>query len=104
MKILGNSKRIIGNNFEHNRCRPSCTRTEVTTYVLQIVTYVVVLTILKKGMETKVGFGGAMMRVLELLQLAKRHVSGWNSEEIKYVAIAIIELCLSEGVGLYNST
>ena len=38
-----------------------------------------------------------------LLWLAKRHVLGQSSvehEEIKAVAIAIIELCLSEGISM----
>ena len=44
-----------------------------------------------------------MIQALELLQLAKRHISGQsdvtvNSEEIKPVAIAIIDLCFSEGI------
>ena len=42
-----------------------------------------------------------MMQALELLQLVKRHVSDemtLNSEEIKAVVIAVIELCLSEGI------
>ena len=48
-----------------------------------------------------VSFGRTMMQALELLRLAKRHVSGRsdvNSEEIKPVAIAIIELHLAEGI------
>jgi len=42
-----------------------------------------------------------MMQALELLRLAKRHVSDkmtLNSEEIKAVVIAVIELHLSEGI------
>ena len=47
-----------------------------------------------------------MMQVLELLQLAKRHVSGWsnqqeatlNDEEIKPIALTIIESRLSEDI------
>jgi len=42
-----------------------------------------------------------MMQAVELLRLAKRHVSGQAtlySEEIKPVALAIIELHLSEGI------
>ena len=51
--------------------------------------------------RTKVSFGRTMMKALELLHLAKRHVSGrttLNSEEIKPVAIAIIEFRLSEDI------
>ena len=45
------------------------------------------------------------MQALKLLQLAKRHVSGRSdidSEEIKRLAIAIIELCLSESISSYE--
>ena len=66
-----------------------------------IVTYAAV----EKGMELKgeqkVSFGRTMMQAQELLQLAKRHVSGkatLNSEEIKPVALTIIKLCLSESI------
>ena len=38
------------------------------------------------------------MQALELLWLAKRDEVTLNSEEIKPVAFAIIELCLSEGI------
>ena len=51
--------------------------------------------------RTKVSFGRTMMQALELLQLAKGtspDEATLNSEEIKAVAIAIIELCLSEGI------
>ena len=37
--------------------------------------------IVGKGMDNKVSFGKTMMRVLELLQLAKRHISGWSNIE-----------------------
>jgi len=57
----------------------------------------------KNGVQrrTKVSFGRIMMRALELLQLARRHIPDevtFNSEEIKDVAIAIINLCFSEGI------
>ena len=44
-----------------------------------------------------------MMQALELLRLAKRYSISpdevmLNNEEIKSVALAIIELCLSEGI------
>jgi len=45
-----------------------------------------------------VSFGKIMMQALELLRLAKRHISRQatlNSEEIKPVALANIELRLS---------
>jgi len=38
-----------------------------------------------------------MMQAPELLQLTKRHKATLNSEEIMSVAMAIIELSLSEG-------
>ena len=50
--------------------------------------------------EKKVSFGITMMQALDLLQLAKRHVSRRSDiEEIKPTAIAInIKLRLSEGI------
>jgi len=48
--------------------------------------------------RTKVSFGRTMMRALELLWLAKKHIPGRTDVEIKAAAIAIIELCLSEGI------
>ena len=39
-----------------------------------------------------------MMQGLELLWLAKMHVSTLNIEKIKLIAIAIIKLHLSEGI------
>jgi len=42
-----------------------------------------------------VSFGRTMMQALELLWLVKKTL---NSEEIKPIAIAIIDLCLSEGI------
>ena len=67
-------------------------RTEARLHVLQIVTY----TVRVKRMEYKgeQSFGRNMMQALKLLRLAKRHIS----EEIKDVAIAVIELRLSEGI------
>jgi len=64
--------------------------TEAITRVPQIVTYVV----REKGMEYKREQRWAMMQALELLRLAKRHISGWSES----VAIAIIELRLSERI------
>ena len=51
--------------------------------------------------RTKVSFGWTMMQALELLWLAKRHIleqSDVNSEEIKLIALAVIELCLKVSV------
>ena len=55
--------------------------------------------------EQKVSFGRTMMQAMELLRLAKStspDKATLNSEEIKPVAIAIIELrlseCISKGV------
>ena len=48
--------------------------------------------------RTKESFGRTMMQALELLQLVKRHILGQSDVEIKPVAIAIIELCLSESI------
>ena len=59
------------------------------------VPHIVTYTVKEKGMEY------TMMQALELLGLAKRHVSGRSDIEqwrIKPVAIAIIELSLSEGI------
>ena len=43
-----------------------------------------------------------MMQALKLLRLVKRHIprdeAMLSSEEIKPVAVAIIKLCLSEGI------
>ena len=41
-------------------------------------------------------FGRAMMQMLELLRLAKRHVS--RQSKIKSIALAVIKLHLSEGI------
>jgi len=50
----------------------------------------------------KVSISRTMMQVLELQQLAKRHISldevTLDSEEIKPIALVVIELHLSEGV------
>jgi len=48
--------------------------------------------------RAKVSFGRTMMQALELLRSAKRHVSALENEGIRLVAIAIIDLCLSEGI------
>ena len=51
--------------------------------------------------RTKLSFGRTMMQALELLWLVKGmslDEAMLNSEEIKPVAIAIIKLCLSEGI------
>jgi len=56
--------------------------------------------------RTKVSFGKTMMQTLELLRLAKRQrrsdgspdEATLNSKEIKAVAMAVIELRLSEGI------
>ena len=45
--------------------------------------------------RTKISFGRTMMQALELLQLAKRHVSGRSNID---VTIAIIELRFSVGI------
>jgi len=57
-----------------------------------------------KGEQSySVSFGRAMMQGLELLRLTKKGTSQeettLKSEEMKHVAIAIIELPLSEGIG-----
>ena len=42
-----------------------------------------------------------MMRALYILRYAKRHVSGQatlSSEKIKPISLAVIELCLPEGI------
>ena len=51
--------------------------------------------------RTKVRLGRTMMRGLELRRLAKgttRDKTTLNSEEIKLIALAVIELRLSEGI------
>ena len=49
--------------------------------------------------RTKVSFGRTMMRALELQRLAKGHISRRSDiEEIKPIALVVIELRLSEGV------
>jgi len=55
---------------------------EAITHVSQIVAYAVV----EKGMEnkgeqrrTKVSFDRITVQALELLRLAKRHISGWSN-------------------------
>jgi len=39
-----------------------------------------------------------MILAMWLLRLAKRHVLGQSSEEIKPVVLSIVELCLAEGI------
>jgi len=69
--------------------------TKAINCILQIVTYIV----REKGRRTKVNFNAAMIQVMELLWLANRHDDAMlSSEEIKPVAIAIVHLCLSEGI------
>jgi len=46
--------------------------------------------------RAKVSFGRTMMQALELLRLTKKDEAALNSEEIKPVALAIIELHLSK--------
>ena len=48
--------------------------------------------------RTKISFGRTMMRALKLQRLAKRDEATLNSEEIKPVALVVIELHLSEGI------
>jgi len=50
--------------------------------------------------RAKINFGKTMIQTLELLQLAKRHISGQslNSAKIKPLASVLIEFCLSENV------
>ena len=43
-------------------------------------------------------FGRTMVQALELLQLAKRQISGRSDIELKPVAIAIIKLHFSEHI------
>jgi len=84
--------------------------TGAITCVPQIITNA----IWEKGMEykgeQKVSFGRTMMQAMELLRLAKStspDKATLNSEEIKPVAIAIIELrlseCISKGVSEWVS-
>ena len=71
-------------------------RTEAIMCLLQIATL--------RGCEERMGGtkgykGSTMMQAW----LMKRHISGWKkvtliSEEIKSLALAILELCLSEGI------
>ena len=44
-----------------------------------------------------------MIQALELLWLAKRHFSGLSNVEIKPIALAAIELRLSEGISQSDS-
>jgi len=73
--------------------------TEAIMHIPQIVTY----TVREKGMEYKREQRWALMQALELLQLAKRHISGqsdveqWKNQACSY-GIAIIELRLSERI------
>jgi len=51
--------------------------------------------------RTKVSFGRTVMQALEPQRLAKstsRDEATVNSEQIKPIALAVIELCLSEGI------
>jgi len=73
-------------------------RTETISCLPQIVTL--------RGCEEKNGRskgykGSTLMQALYQLWLVKRHISGRSdvdSEEIKSLALAILELCLSEGI------
>ena len=52
----------------------------------------------RNGRRTKVSFVRTMVQALELLQLAKCISQTFNSGEIKPTALAVIELCLPEGI------
>jgi len=52
----------------------------------------------QRWMDTKEDTGKSMKNVLYVLRYAKRHIAMSNSEKFKLVALAIIELCLSEGI------
>jgi len=55
----------------------------------------------KDEWDTKEGPGKSMMNTLYVQQHAKRHLSGWsnvNSEKIKPIFLAIVELRESEGI------
>jgi len=50
---------------------------------------------------TKEGRGKSMKNALHVQRYGKRHLSGWNNvkqQKIKPVALAIVELCESEGI------
>jgi len=47
---------------------------------------------------TKEGRGKSMKNALYVQRYGKRHLSGWNSKKVKPVALAIVELCKSEGI------
>ena len=54
--------------------------------------------------RTKVSFGRTMIRASQLQRLAKKaHLEMKSSEEIKPIALAVIELCMSEGISLIVS-
>jgi len=58
--------------------------------------------------KTKVSFGSTTIWALELQRSVKRHIASrdkamLNSEEIKPIALAVIELCLSEGISQSDS-
>ena len=60
----------------------------------------------KEQRRTKVSFGRTMMWALELLRLQKgtsRDKATLNSEEIKPIALVVIELYLSEGISQSDS-
>jgi len=51
--------------------------------------------------QNKGSFGRKMMQALQLMWLVKRHV--WDeemlsSEEIRFVSLSIVRLCLCEGI------
>ena len=55
----------------------------------------------KDEWDTKEDTGKPMKNALHVLRYAKRHLSGRsniNSEKIKPIVLAVIELCLSEGI------
>jgi len=64
-------------------------------------TKLMLFTVSKAEWNTKEDTGKSLKNALYVLWYAKRHLSGWrtsNSEKIKPVALAVIELHLSEGI------
>ena len=73
----------------HYKGKPSCAITKSTFFIVS-----------KDEWDKKEDTGKSMKNALYVLWYAKRHLLGGsdNSEKIKPVALAIIELCLSEGI------
>ena len=74
------------NDF-HYEGKPSSATAKLTLFAVS-----------KDEWGTKEDTGKSMKNALYILQYAKRHLSGSNSEKIKPIALAVIELHLSEGI------